>query len=178
LPHRYPHEAVLRDGRRVTLRPFTAGDVDALHEFFVKLPVEYRRFAWDHVEDRRVVEEFARELDYAKAFPLLVMANGKIIADATLHRRKSGPLRMVGRVKWMIDPEWRGAGLGTLLVNQFIGIARENGLKHLNCMLISDLEASAVKTLETLGFKSTVLPQYGVDPDGNQHDMTMLVMKL
>ena len=178
MPHRYPHEAVLRDGRRVTLRPFTAGDVDALHEFFVKLPVEYRRFAWDHVEDRRVVEEFGRELDYAKAFPLLVMANGKIIADATLHRRKSGPLRMVGRVKWMIDPEWRGVGLGTLLVNQFIGIARENGLKHLNCMLISDLEGDAIRVLSELGFRQYPIEDYGNDPDGNAHDMTLMVLPL
>ena len=178
MPHQYPHEAVLRDGRRVTLRPFTADDVSALHEFFVSLPVDYRRFAWDHVEDRRVVEEFGRSIDYAKAFPLLALANGKIVADATLNRRKTGPLRMVGRVKWMIDPAWRGVGLGTMLVNQFITIARENGLHYLNCMLISDLEASAVTTLATLGFKSTVVPQYGVDPDGQQHDMTMLVMKL
>jgi GNAT superfamily N-acetyltransferase len=178
LPHRYPHEAVLRDGRRVLLRPFTATDVESLHTFFVGLPVEYRRFAWDHVEERRVVDSFAENLDYASAFPLLAVANGKIVADATLHRRRSGPLRKVGRVKWMIDPAWRGVGLGTLLVNQFIGIARENGLSHLNCMLISDLEESAVKTLETLGFKSTVFPGYGTDPDGNQHDMTMLVLKL
>jgi len=35
-----------------------------------------------------------------------------------------------------------------------------------------------VKTLETLGFKSTVQPAYGTDPDGNQHDMTKLILKL
>lgn len=160
------------------VRPFASNDVDALHEFFVNLPVEYRRFAWDHVEDRRLIEEWGREIDYSKTFPLLVIFNGKIVADATLHRRKSGPLRKVGRVKWMINPEFRGCGLGTLLVNQFIGVARENGLSHLNCMLISDLEASAVKTLETLGFQSSVIPGYGADPDGSQHDMTMLVLKL
>ena len=32
----------------------------------------------------------------------------------------------------MIDPAFRGVGLGTLLVNQFIDIAREKGLRHLN----------------------------------------------
>ena len=78
----------------------------------------------------------------------------------------------------MIDPAWRGVGLGTLLVNHFIDIGRENGLRHLNAMLISDLEADAVKTLENLGFKSFVMPGYGTDPDGDQHDMTKLVLKL
>ena len=65
----------------------------------------------------------------------------------------------------------RGAGLGTTLVNHFIDIGRSNGLRHLNCMLISDLEADAVRTLEGLGFQSYVMPGYGTDPDGNQHDM-------
>jgi GNAT superfamily N-acetyltransferase len=92
--------------------------------------------------------------------------------------REGGPLRLVGRIKWMLDPEFRGAGLGTTLVNHLINIARERGLRHVNCMLISDLEADAVKTLEGLGFSSSMLPAYGTDPDGNQHDMTHLVLKL
>ena len=45
-------------------------------------------------------------------------------------------------------------------------------------VLISDLEADAVKTLQTLGFKSHVEPGYGTDPDGAQHDMTKLVLRL
>ena len=178
MPHHYPQQAALRDGRRIMLRPFTDRDVDALYEFFQRLPVEYRRFAWDPIEHRELIESWGQNIDYSRVFPLLAVDGNKIVADATLHRRDGGPLRLVGRVKWMIDPAWRGVGLGTLLVNQFITIARENGLRHLNSMLISDLEADAVQTLETLGFKATVHPGYGTDPDGNQHDMTMLVLKL
>jgi RimJ/RimL family protein N-acetyltransferase len=178
MPHHYPQQAALRDGRRIMLRPFTERDVDALYEFFQHLPAEYRRFAWDPIEHRELIESWGQNIDYSRVFPLLAVDGNKIVADATLHRRDGGPLRLVGRVKWMIDPAWRGVGLGTLLVNQFITIARENGLKHLNSMLISDLEADAVQTLETLGFKAHVHPGYGTDPDGNQHDMTMLVLKL
>ena len=178
MPHRYPQEVTLRDGRKVLLRPFTDKDVDALYAFFQRLPAAYRRFAWDSIDNRATVERWGREIDYAKAFPLLAIDGNRIVADATLHRRKGGPLRLVGRIKWMIDPAFRGVGLGTLLVNHFIDIARENGLRHLNCMLISDLEADAVQTLEGLGFKSYVQPQYGTDPDGDQHDMTKLVLRL
>ena len=162
MPHRYPQEAALRDGRRVMLRPFAEKDVDGLHEFFHRMPLEYRRFAWD----------------YGKVFPLLAVDAGKIVADATLHRREGGPLRLVGRIRWMIDPEYRGVGLGTVMVNHLIGIARERGLRFLSGMLISDLEADAVKTLEGLGFQSIVQHGYGTDPDGNQHDLTKLILKL
>jgi GNAT superfamily N-acetyltransferase len=179
LPHRYPQEAVLRDGRHVLLRPFAEKDVDALFEFFHRMPVEYRRFAWDNVDSRPMVEAWGRGLDYAKVFPLLALAEGnRVVADATLHLRKGGPLRLVGRVKWMIDPDYRGAGLGTMLVHHLIKIGTERGLRHISCMLISDLENDAVKTLEELGFTSYVEPGYGTDPDGNQHDMTKLILKL
>ena len=178
MPHRFPEEAVLRDGRRVLLRPMTERDGDALFEFFQRMPVSHRRFAWDPVESRAVIDEWSRNIDYAKVFPLLAVAGNKIIADATLHRRRGGPLRMVGRIRWMIEPEFRGIGLGTIMVNHLIDIARDHGLRHLSCMLISDLEADAVQTLTTLGFKSYVEPGYGTDPDGNQHDMTKLVLRL
>jgi GNAT superfamily N-acetyltransferase len=178
MPHRYPLEANLRDGRRVLIRPFNERDADALYEFFLRLPEDVRRFAWDRIDDRSVIQDWANNLDYAKAFPLLAFDGTRIVADATLHRRRGGPLRLVGRIKWLIDPAYRGNGLGTLLVNQFIGIGRENGLRHLTAMLISDLEADAIRVLTNLGFASTVIPGYGTDPDGNQHDMTKLVLKL
>lgn len=178
MPNRYPQEAVTRDGRRLLIRPFAQRDVDALYEFFQRLPVENRRFAWDRIDDRGVVEGWGENIDYAKVFPLLALDGGKIVADATLHRREGGPLRLVGRIKWLIDPAYRGVGLGTLLVNHFIGTARTNGLRHLSCMLISDLEADAIKTLKDLGFTAYDVPAYGTDPDGNQHDMTKMVLKL
>jgi GNAT superfamily N-acetyltransferase len=175
---RYPQEAALRDGRRVLLRPFAAHDTHALNEFFQHLPVDYRRFAWDPIDNPALIESWGRDIDHAKVFPLIALDGNRIVADATLHRRKGGPLRLVGRIKWMLDPQFRGVGLGTLLVNQFIDIARDHGLRHLSCMLISDLEADAVETLHGLGFQSYVMPKYGTDPDGNQHDMTKLVLKL
>ena len=178
MPHRYPQEAVLRDGRRVFLRPFAEKDVDALYDFFHRMPVDYRRFAWDNVDNRSLVENWGRSIDYGKVFPLLALDGNRIVADATLHMRKGGPLRLVGRVKWMIDPAFRGEGLGTTLIHHLLNIARERGMRHVSCMLISDLEADAVKTLQELGFKSYVQEGYGTDPDGNQHDMTKLVLKL
>lgn len=178
MPHRYPQEAALRDGRRVLLRLFSEKDVDALYDFFHRMPLEYRRFAWDNVDNRALIESWGRNIDYAKAFPIIAVDGSKIVADATLHMRDGGPLRLVGRIKWMIDPEYRGAGLGTSLVTHLIRIGRERGLRFLSCMLISDLEADAVKTLEDLGFQSFVQPGYGTDPDGNQHDMTKLILKL
>lgn len=178
LGHRYPQEAALRDGRRVLLRPFAETDAAALYDFFQRLPADVRRFAWDRIDNRELVESWGRDLDYDKVFPLLALDGTRIVADATLHRRAGGPLRLVGRVKWLLDPDFRGVGLGTVLVNHFIGLAQRRGLRHLTCMLISDLEEDAVRVLKDMGFTPYDFPGYGTDPDGNQHDMTKMVLRL
>lgn len=176
--HQYPQQASLRDGRIVTLRPFAASDADALFDFFQRLPEDTRRFAWDRVDLRSTVELWASNIDYGKVFPLLALDGSQIIADATLHRRETGPLRLVGRIKWLIDPDYRKDGLGSILVNRLIETGERNGLRHLTCMLISDLEADAVETLNNLGFVSYPFHEYGTDPDGGTHDMTKLVYRV
>ena len=45
-------------------------------------------------------------------------------------------------------------------------------------MLVADFEADAVATLRDLGFEEYPIAGYGTDPDGNQHDMVKLVLKL
>ncbi|HSF18932.1 MAG TPA: GNAT family N-acetyltransferase [Vicinamibacteria bacterium] len=173
--HRFPMTSVLRDGRRVIVRPFRETDVSVLHDFFLRIPVDWRRFAWDPIERRGLVESWADNIDYDKVFPLLAFDGSRVVADASLHRREFGPLRLVGRIKWLIDPAFRGVGLGAMLVNLLMDAARDRGLRHLTAMLISDLEQDAIEVLTPLGFKEYRIPGYGTDPDGNNHDMSKLV---
>jgi acetyltransferase len=178
MPNRFPQEAALRDGRRLMIRPFTEIDAPGLRGLFRRLPADVRRFAWDNIDDPAVVQRWAGNIDYGKVLPLLALHGRTVVADATLHRRDHGPLRKVGRLKWLLDPDYRGQGLGTTLVNTLIGIAREQGLRHLTTLLIADLEADAVATLTDLGFESMSIPGYGTDPDGVQHDMVKLILEL
>ncbi|MGH9323784.1 MAG: GNAT family N-acetyltransferase [Vicinamibacteria bacterium] len=173
--HRYPEQAVLRDGRSILVRPFRQEDAEELHRFFMRLPVDVRRFAWDKIEQRSLIESWAENIDYDKVLPLVAMNGSRIVADASLHRREHGPLRLVARIKWLIDPEFRGVGLGAMLVNLLMDAARDRGMRHLTCMLITDLEQDAVDVLTPLGFKEYRIPAYGADPDGNAHDMSKLV---
>lgn len=178
MPDRFPQEAVLRDGRRVLIRPFAEHDTNALFDFFQGLPAEIRRFAWDPIDDPALIDSWGANIDYSRVLPLIAVNGGRIVADATMHCRDRGPLRLVGRIKWLLDPEYRAQGLGITLVNNFISIARDYGLRHLSCMPIADLEADAIQTLTDLGFEQYSIPGYGADPDGKAYDMVKLVLRL
>ena len=178
MSNHYPQEAVTRDGRRLLLRPLGHEDSEALYDLFQRMPLESRRLDWNRIDDRSFIEFWAADLNYDQIFPVVALDGAKIVAEVTLERQERGPLRLVGRIHWLLDPDYRGVGLGTLLVNHLIGVARARGLRHMTCMLISDLEAEAVAVLEGLGFETHPFPGYGTDPDGNQHDMTKMVLEL
>ena len=107
----FPSEIGLNNGTRVLLRRLTELDGNALYDFFQRLPLGLRRLAWDDLDDRDLVESWASKVDYESTLPIVALDGAKIIAEATLHYRKRGPLRLVGRVRWFIDPEYRDHGL-------------------------------------------------------------------
>ena len=178
MPDHFPCELGLNDGSRVLLRRLSEPDGPALFDFFQRLPAGLRRLSWDDVDNRQVVESWAQNIDIESTLPLVAIDGSKIIADATLHYRDRGPLRLVGRVRWFIDPEYRGRGLAASLAGRLITVARENGLRFLSCMLATDFEASDVKALESRGFVAVHFPKYGTDPDGEPADLTYLTREL
>jgi len=178
MPISFPQEAVLRDERRVLLRPFTSDDTDSVLEFFRSLPPVVQRAAWDRIDKRDVVESWARDLDHDKVVPVMALDGTRVVAHASLHYRKDGPLRRVGNLRWLLDPAYRGAGLGTMIVDLFSQMARDNGLTHVTCMLIDGLEDDARKTLRSLGFEEHRLAGYGTDPDGNTADMLKMILQV
>ncbi len=178
MPLSFPQEAVLRDERRVLLRPFTSADTDATLEFFRSLPAVVQRAAWDRIDKRSVVESWAEDIDHDKVVPVMALDGTRVVAHASLHYRKDGPLRRIGNLRWLLHPEYRGDGLGTMIVNLFTRMARDNGLSHLTCMLIDGLEDDALVTLKSLGFEEHRLERYGTDPDGNPADMLKMILEL
>jgi GNAT superfamily N-acetyltransferase len=178
VPDHFPCELGLNDGSRILLRRLAEHDGAALYDFFQRLPLGLRRLAWDDLDDRALVEGWARTVDYESTLPLIALDGARIIADATLHYRDRGPLRLVGRVRWFIDPEYRGRGLAATLAGRLIAVARENGLRYLSCMLAPRFESADLRALESRGFVSTPFPGYGTDPDGEPEDLAYLVCKL
>lgn len=174
----YPKSLTLRDGSTVTVRPLRTVDGEALADFFRRIPEEDRKFLKDDVTRPEVVDAWCRDINHARVFPLIAEAEGKVVADATLHRRTAGWLRHVGEVRLVVDPEFRGKGLGSRLLEELILLAQDEGLDKLVAEIVRE-EVAARKAFERLGFRQVaVIPDLVRDQTGTTRDLVILVLDL
>ena len=167
----FPKMITLRDGHVLTLRLMNRDDQFGLYEFFISLPLEDRRYLRNDVTDRKVIENWVRNLDYDKVVPVLAEDDGRIVANATLHWQTFGWGRHVGEIRITIHPEFQGRGLGIALLDEISDLAAQSGVKKLLARIVST-RAGTITAFEKAGFSQvTVLP-----PAGQQfvayHDQT------
>jgi len=178
LRERYPKTMQLRDGTTVTIRPMVAGDGEALLTFFRGIPAEDRVFLKDDVTRAEVIELWCKNLDYDRVLPLLAEADGRIVGDATLHQRGGGWMRHAAKVRVVIEPAFRGKGLGSQLVKELITIAEHTDLEKLDVGLMAEQKA-AISAFKDLGFvQVAVFPDHVKDLDGKDRDFVVLVRDL
>lgn len=175
LTQNFRKEGVLKDGTKVILRPMVKEDRDKLIDFFSRVSDQDRQFLRNNVRDPKVIDTWVNQIDYYKVFPLLAEIDGKIIGDATLHMRRTGWKRHLGNVRVVVAKDFQGRGLGTLLINEIVELAREFGLEK----LVSEIyfnSPGAIKVFKNAGFGvKAVFEDLVKDMYGNNADMIVMV---
>ena len=121
----------LKDGRIVLLRPMVKDDRKALGEFFNRLTPSVLQYVRNDVTDPKVLDKWFDQLNYDRVFPLLAFKNDEVVANASLHRVSYGWRKHLGTIRIVVDPEFHGKGLGTLMINELVDLALEFGLEKL-----------------------------------------------
>ena len=174
----YPKTVHLRTGTAVTIRPMVKEDVGKLHAFFARVPREDRLFLREDVSRRDVIDAWARELDYEKVLPVVAEVGDNIVGDATLHRREGGWASHAGKVRIVIDKDYRGKGLGTLLLEELGTIAKQGDLELLVAEVMAT-QKSALAAFKSMGFeKEAVLSNYVKDQAGAKHSLILMIKDL
>ena len=174
----FPKIWVLDDGTKVALRPMVQHDRDRLALFFKRIPIEDLRFLKDDVTDTGVIDQWCQSLNYDRVLPLVAEFNGRIIADASLHRRKAGWRRHLGGVRVVVDPEFRHRGLAQKLIEELTAIARKEGLDRLYAEIPADDQA-AINVFQDRGFtRVAVFEGDIIDRAGKYHDMAVYHLEL
>ena len=178
LTKKYPRKVVLEDKSEVTFRPLRKDDGKALSDFFRNLPLRDRACLKEDVADPKVIENWIYNLDYDNVLPIIAIHNGTIAGDATLHFNHIGWTKHQGEIRLTTDTLYRGKGLGTMLAQDIIDIAKQLGLELLSIEMAPGL-FEAFSLFEKLGFtRAAVLKGFIIDLDGKETDLILMTMHL
>lgn len=159
----YPKKITLPDGATLTLRPMTRDDQYGLYKFFISLAEEDRRFLRNDVTDRKLIENWARNLDYETVLPILAESDDKIVANATLHYQTFGWGRHIAELRITIAPEFRGRKLGSMLIKEIAELAAKSHVKKLLARIVTAREP-LIMAFKRAGFvQVAVLKNYVQD---------------
>lgn len=175
----YPTVTLDADGMQITIRPMLPEDGDALLEFFRRVPEQDRFYLKEDVMSAKVIDKWTKTLDYGRVLPLLALADGKIIADATLHHFCPGARQHIGEVRVVVDREYRNKGIGRGLLHKVIELAHDKKIRTLMFEIVPDAEGAAMTTAKIIGFKAAaVLRDHVMDIDGHMHDMVLMELNV
>jgi L-amino acid N-acyltransferase YncA len=175
----YPKTIMLNDGAPVVLRPLEPGDKVSLLKFFEGVPEEERHYLKENVTAPEVVHGWTTKIDFDRVVPIVALAGDEIVGDATLHRSRAMARRHVGELRVVVDPSYRGVGLGRRLIRELLDIAAELGLHNATFELVADREESAIRAAISVGFNQVgVLKERVRDFWGNYQDLVLLELPL
>jgi GNAT superfamily N-acetyltransferase len=131
---------MLRSGQEVLVRPIRAQDSEGLLEGFQQLSPEsrYRRFLAPQPTLGRAQLRYLTEVDHHDHEALLAIdpltRNG--LGVARFVRSRENP--SVAEVAVAVADDWQGRGLGTTLLQELAGRAREEGVSRFSATVLAD----------------------------------------
>lgn len=174
----YPKTWVLGDGSKVTIRPMDKQDREKLALFFKHIPEAELRFLKDDVTDVRVIDQWIQNVNYDRVLPLIALAADRIVADASLHRRKEGWRRHLGGIRVAVDPIYRHKGLASRLIDELADIAKREDLERLYAEIPAD-DIPAVDVFEGRGFREVArFARNIIDREGKYHNLAVYHLDL
>lgn len=176
---RYPKECLLKECQEAIIRPLEAGDRIGLEAFYQAIPKEDRWLMRYDVLNPDVLDKWFDEIhrDYVKS--IIALCENRIVGHGSLHRRLHGATRHVGRFRVLVLPDFRQQRLGTWLLLDLIQLAMDADLEALRTDLVAGMEDAAIEAVRKFDFfKEAVLRDYVKDPDGNPHDLLIMIKRL
>ena len=147
-PRRYSSEELLRDGGSIHIRALCPDDKRRLYAHFQQLSARSIHFRFLGAKKLLTDDELARftELDFESRVALVAtLGRGeeeKIIGVGRYDVLATEPgARRSAEVAFAVLDEHQGRGIGTVLLEHLLGIAREQGIREFEADVMSDNQA-------------------------------------
>ena len=151
-----PQTFAARNGQPITIRTAQPEDATALlayiravaaeTEFFIFEPDEFPK---TDDEERKWIQD---HLDHPQQIVLLAEAGGTIIGNVSF---ENGPCRRIahrGTLGIAVVKEWRGQGVGTVLLETLLAWATAESLIEKVCLEVFATNVDAIRLYRKLGF--------------------------
>ena len=173
-PARIYPRTVACGGADVEIARMTAADRSALVAFVAALPPQDLLFVRRDLAHPKVLDAWMRSLESGQMTSLVARNAGAMVGCTAIVVDELSWSKHVGELRVLVSPEWRGRGLGRVLIQECFAQALERGLKKLIAQMTLDQRA-AVAVFEELGFRAEALLAGHVgDREGRLHDLVLL----
>jgi RimJ/RimL family protein N-acetyltransferase len=166
----------LKNGQRIMFRFLNNQDRENLLKLFLEAPEEDTRFLKQDVKNPKLINFWIDNINYQKVLPLVAvnMEDNSLIADATLHRGKHAS-KHIGEIRIFVSRPYRNQGLGSLMLDELINLAKLENLTLLKAEVITD-HKGVLKAFKSKGFElKCILDDFFLRKDGLTHDVALLV---
>ncbi len=151
------------------IRPIQADDRDAMERFLRRIPEGDRTFFKENVDDPEVVAAWVRP-GAARA----IAGDGDAVIGYVAVVPLQGWSSHVGEVRVIVDPEWRGRGIGRALARHAVLQALELGLTKMVVEVVADQEPT-IAMFRSHGFDpEALLKDHVRDAGGELRDLMIL----
>jgi acetyltransferase len=163
-PMQYVERKETRDGEAILVRPICPEDEPELERFHKELSeqsVRQRYFAFKSLDERtahmRLVHICFNDFDQEIALVLERVENREIIGVGRLSRL---PIQTSADLKMIIKDGWHGKGLGSMLIEKLVAIAKQENITTICATVLSE-NSGMLHLLQKAGFS---LSQKADDP--------------
>ena len=161
-------------GSPVEIARMTGADRAALAAFVATLPAHDLLFVPRDLGHPKVIDAWMRSLDAGELVSLVARDGGAMVGCTAIFVDELSWSKHVGELRVLVSPDWRGRGLGRMLIQECFAQALELGLKKLVAQMTVDQRA-AIALFEELGFRAeALLGRHVADRDGKLHDLALL----
>jgi RimJ/RimL family protein N-acetyltransferase len=174
----YPKEVTLKNGQNLIIRLLKEDDIEALVQFFQRLPEEDRMYLRIDVMKRENIVRRFGTLDTNKVYPVIALDGERIAAIGSLWRAEFGWMRNLGEIRVVVCREYQRKGLCTILTREIFFHALTTDLYKIQAELMED-QVAAVNAFERLGFKKeTVLRKHVTDINGKRENLVLMSLDI
>lgn len=138
------------DATKIIIREARPADIDYIWQFWRTIMEQKVYFPYDETYTREQIE--ASWINFENAM-YVAEKNGVVVGAYILKPNQPGYGKHIVNAAYMVDTEFRGGGIGTLLCEHSIATARVLGYRGMQFNLVVSTNESAVRAWKANGFE-------------------------